>query len=87
MILNGKKLEARVLAMEEITAESEAHKQIKKIFLILAGDKKTIRDVSLEELAYYFNHAEEILGQYYWETAWEKYSKYLKGYKNKRRAI
>lgn len=88
IVLDGKKLEKNLLEMEEMQEDVVGKKELKQLFLLLAGDKKTLRECSLEDIAYYFNQSYAILSQYYMTPALEKYYKKFEEYTGiKRRAL
>lgn len=85
IVLDGKKLKKNLLEMEEIQEDVAGKEELKQLFLLLAGDKKTLRECSLEDIAYYFNQSYAILSQYHMTPILEEHYKKLEEYTGKKR--
>ena len=59
------KLEKNLLKIpQEQEYDPDDGKELRKLFLVLAGDQRVIRKVTLEDMADLFNHAPRLLGDY-----------------------
>lgn len=84
-VLSSKKLIKNLLEMEEMPDNSETKQELKKLFLILAGDKKTMRECSLDDIAYFFNESYSLLSQYNMKPVWEENHHHFRDYIDKKR--
>lgn len=85
IVLDSQKLMKNFLEMEEVQDNSETKQELKTLFLLLAGDKKTIRECSLDDIAYFFNESYSLLAQYNMKPVWEENYRHLKDYVDKKR--
>lgn len=56
--------------MEELKKIKEAEpaaeiKDLKKLFLLLSGEKETVKQTTMEDIAYLFNNTSDIIHLYY----------------------
>ena len=69
----GIDLERFVQNLSEIPQEQEVttddRKELKKLLLVLAGDQRVIRKLTLEDVSDLFNSAQQLLDSY--ESEWE----------------
>lgn len=85
IVLDSQKLMKNFLEMEEVQDNSETKQELRTLFLLLAGDKKTIRECSLDDIAYFFNESYGLLAQYNMKPVWEENHHHLKDYVDKKR--
>lgn len=65
MLLYDKKLlmeELKKIKNAEPAAEIE---DLKKLFLLLSGEKETVKQTTMEDIAYFFNNTSNIMHLYY----------------------
>lgn len=64
--IDEKRLHKEIMKLEpaDINQLNERSQKIRTLFLVLAGDRRVINDLSLEGMADLFNEAPEILDNY-----------------------
>lgn len=90
IFIDGKRLKKEILKLKpvDIGQFNEKSQRLRTLFLVLAGDKRVINELSLEGMADLFNETPEILSLY--DSCAEDYfdaSKLVDYKNNQRRAL